>query len=267
MPIPVGAKTVTWRVARSLLVLRDEVDAAYPHRTKGADGTIGDAAHQAEGSASDHNPWVKDSAGVGVVRALDVTHDPAHDCDTYAIAERMRLAKDRRLANGGYIISNRRITGPVHGWQWVAYSGSDPHTGHMHVSVSREQALYDDESPWAGVTEETDMPTTPADANVVWAHAIPNMADRTKPDVSAQTALAQVWGTLVGVAKSETTEAAQIVALTAAVKALATSGGGTVDVPALLAGIDTAVARHTDAVLARLAAAEKAAADALAATA
>lgn len=259
---------MTWRVAKSLLKLRDEIDAAYPHRTKGADGTIGDLAHQDEGSSSDHNPWVRDSAGVGVVRALDVTHDPAH-CDTYALADRLRQARDGRVT---YIISNRRITGASHvdadgTWRWDDYTGDDPHTNHMHVSVSTKQALYDDESPWAGVTEETDMPTTPADANVVWAHAIPNMADRTKPDVSAQTALAQVWGTLVGVAKSETTEAAQIVALTAAVKALATSGGGTVDVPALLAGIDTAVARHTDAVLARLAAAEKAAADALAATA
>jgi hypothetical protein len=152
MAIPTKGKVMSWRVAKSLLKLRDEIDAAYPHRTKASDGTIGDAAHQAQGSASDHNPWVHDSAGVGVVRALDVTHDPAHGCDTYAIAERMRQAKDHRLTNGGYIISNHRITGPNHDWQWVAYGGSDPHTNHMHVSVSKTQSLYDDTGTWAGVT-------------------------------------------------------------------------------------------------------------------
>lgn len=110
------------------------------------------------------------------------------------------------------------------------------------------------------------MALTDADANTFWAHPIPDMRDRTKQDVSAQTALAQLWGTALAIAKSEQTEQAQIVALTSAVQALATSGGGTVDVTALLAGIDTAVAKHTDAVLARLAAAEKASADLLAAT-
>lgn len=163
MPIKVGGKAVSWRVANSLLKLRDEIDAAYPRRTKGADGTIGDAAHQAEGSDSDHNPWVKDSSGVGVVRALDVTHDPAHGCDTYAIADRMRQARDKRLANGGYIISNRRITGPNHAnadgtWRWDRYTGSDPHTGHMHVSVSKTQALYDGTTVWAGVTPPAPPP-------------------------------------------------------------------------------------------------------------
>jgi hypothetical protein len=144
---------MSWRVAKSLIKLRDQIDAAYPHRSKASDGTIGDAAHRAEGKASDHNPWVTDSAGVGVVRALDITHDPAHGCDTYALADRLRTSKDHRLNGGGYIISNRRITGPNHDWRWVAYSGSDPHTNHMHVSVSLDQGLYDSAAAWVGVTE------------------------------------------------------------------------------------------------------------------
>jgi hypothetical protein len=137
----------------------------------------------------------------------------------------------------------------------VQLHGGDVDTGHIR-----------DDAPiwWADKTGGTDMPLIAADADVVWAHKVPNMADRSAPDVSTQTALSQIWGTLVATAKTESAQSAQIVALTAAVKALAV-GGGTVDTTALLAGIDTAVAKHTDAVLARLAAAEKASSDALAA--
>ena len=149
---------MTYRDAKSLLTLRDQIDAAWPNRSKASDGMLGDKIHIAEGSASDHNPWLLDSSGIGVVRALDITHDPAHGCDTYALADRLRLATDHRLANGGYIISDHRITGPQHGWEWVAYNGADPHTGHMHVSVSKTQLLYDDTSAWAGVEEDTMTP-------------------------------------------------------------------------------------------------------------
>ena len=67
-----------WRVAKSLEHLRTQVNNAFPNRSKASDGTIGDISHQ--GRESDHNPWVVD-AGIGVVTALDVTHDPAHGCD------------------------------------------------------------------------------------------------------------------------------------------------------------------------------------------
>jgi hypothetical protein len=141
-----------WRLAGSLIELRNQVNAAYPHRSQASDGTIGDAAHRSEGSASDHNPWVKDSHGVGVVRAFDITHDPAHGVDTYAMAERFRVARDSRVT---YIISNRRITGVEYGWRWATYTGtSDPHTGHVHVSVSTTQSVYDNGRPWSGVTPE-----------------------------------------------------------------------------------------------------------------
>lgn len=64
----------SWRVARALLTLRREVVALAPRRSKASDGTISDAAHQ--GRNTDHNPWVRDG-GVGMVTALDITHDPA----------------------------------------------------------------------------------------------------------------------------------------------------------------------------------------------
>jgi lysozyme family protein len=132
-----------WRVAKSLEVLRDQVNAAYPGRRKENDGTIGDAAHQAR--TSDHNPWVKDGA-VGVVTALDITHDPAHGVDTYAIAETLRRNRDRRIK---YVISNRRIfSSQLRAWEWHPYTGANPHDHHVHISVLPNKAFYDDRSPW-----------------------------------------------------------------------------------------------------------------------
>ena len=62
------------RIAKTLDVLRNEINALAPKRSKGSDGWIGDAAHQSR--ASDHNPWVREG-GVGIVTALDITHDPS----------------------------------------------------------------------------------------------------------------------------------------------------------------------------------------------
>ena len=38
---------MSWRVARSLLVLFDQLNAAAPGRSRSSDGTVGDLAHQA----------------------------------------------------------------------------------------------------------------------------------------------------------------------------------------------------------------------------
>jgi hypothetical protein len=144
---------VSWRLADSLIVLRREVDAAFPHRSKASDGTIGDASHVAEGTASDHNPWVHDPAGVGVVRAFDITSAglkaPGITADD--IAEKFRLLGlhgDDRLTGGGYVIFNRRIASGVADWKWRTYHGSSPHTEHIHLSVSRHQSGYDAKESW-----------------------------------------------------------------------------------------------------------------------
>jgi lysozyme family protein len=152
-----------WRVAKSLQVLRDQVNAAHPRRRKENDGTIGDAAHRAR--TSDHNPWVKDGA-VGVVTALDITHDPAHGVDTYAMAETLRRNRDRRVK---YVISNRRIfSSQLHAWEWHPYTGANPHDRHVHISVLPDKALYDDRTPWnlhRAVTGEA--PARPEEFNFV----------------------------------------------------------------------------------------------------
>lgn len=132
----------SWRVARGLNTLRDQVDEAAPNRSKLSDGSIGDPAHQVE--RSDHNP----DAG-GVVRARDITHDPGDGANMFDISEALRISRDRRIK---YVIFNKRIfsatwSGSRPPWTWGPYSGSNPHDKHMHVSVV-PTSVADDTSPW-----------------------------------------------------------------------------------------------------------------------
>lgn len=139
---------MAWRLARSLERLRAQVDALAPGRSKASDGTIGDASHAA--SKSDHNP--DDN---GVVKALDITHDPAGGCDCNAIAEALVASRDGRIQ---YIIWNRQIinreTSP---WVWRPYTGNNGHTHHIHISVDEKPELYDDATDWS-VKVATDAP-------------------------------------------------------------------------------------------------------------
>lgn len=135
---------MSWRIANSLARLRDQINAAYPNRSKASDGVIGDAAHAA--SASDHNP-----NGAGVVCAMDITNSPQTGFDVHALAERLRVNRHPDLK---YIISNRRICGAWTGWNWWPYNGSNPHSSHAHFSVGsgndgQSQPPYDDTNDWA----------------------------------------------------------------------------------------------------------------------
>ncbi len=147
----------TWRVAKALIALRAEINARWPNRDKRTDGTIGDANHCGPGKSSDHCP-----NPAGVVRALDIDSDgiPAG-----WLAEHVRKRGkdgDPRLRNGGYVIFNRRIASEVQGWIWRTYTGSSPHTDHVHFSVSKDAAGFDGSGAW-GVVNATDTPgPTPA---------------------------------------------------------------------------------------------------------
>jgi peptidoglycan hydrolase-like protein with peptidoglycan-binding domain len=128
---------MAWRVAKSLLKLREQVDAKWPGRDKSSDGTIGDAAHQA--TTSDHNP-----NSAGVVTAMDITHDPAHGLDARKLAEALVASRDPRIK---YIISNAQIvSSQVSPWQWRSYTGANAHRAHVHISV--DASLYDDDREW-----------------------------------------------------------------------------------------------------------------------
>ncbi len=130
-----------WRVAKGLLKLREQINAAYPRRKKGSDGTIGNAEHSAR--SSDHNPDVD-----GVVKALDTTHDPASGFDSYTFSDMLIANRDPRIK---YVISNGRIASGPQGpspWVWRRHIGANKHDHHNHVSIRKEAKFFDDETPW-----------------------------------------------------------------------------------------------------------------------
>lgn len=113
-------------LAGSLRQLFKEIDALWPNRDHGTDGWIGDKAHQ--GRKSDHNPDDR-----GMVHAIDIDKDGIHP--QYVID---RVARHDRPTN--YLIYNRQIWSRSRDFNPRKYTGDNPHTGHLHVSI-----LYGDE--------------------------------------------------------------------------------------------------------------------------
>ena len=133
-----------WKVADSLDVLLGQLDDLAPERSKASDGSIGDAAHASR--SSDHNPWWR-FLGQAYVTARDFTHDPDHGLDCHALATALEQGHDPRTK---YAIFNERIMSGAGGpapWQWRPYTGTNPHTHHLHLSVvSDARALS--KIPW-----------------------------------------------------------------------------------------------------------------------
>jgi hypothetical protein len=136
-----------WRLAHSLVELRDEINDLAPGRSRLSDGTLGDPAHAAR--ASRHNP-----NAAGVVCALDLTHDPANGCDIHAIARRIVRVPHPNLE---YVISDDEVAKRKTGFRWEPYRPGDPlrnkHTKHAHFAVgvgpdSDPRPPYDDMTPW-----------------------------------------------------------------------------------------------------------------------
>ncbi|MEU7170297.1 hypothetical protein ABZ949_02250 [Micromonospora tulbaghiae] len=153
-----------WRTVRSLDRLNEQIRAAFPGAVPPATpaaswGSIADSAHS---TTSDHYPHVYKALGAtAVVCARDFPHAPSLGMDAHKIAEQLRLSRDPRI---GYIISNGRITGPNYGWKWSAYSGSDPHDTHIHVSTVHTAAA-DSGADWQ--IGDDDMPLTSDDIEKV----------------------------------------------------------------------------------------------------
>lgn len=136
-----------WLLAPALVVLRDQINARYPNRSKASDGTIGDAAHAATGSDSDHNPWVVID-GQPYVTAMDVTHDPVNGIDIDKFSDELQvLCRDGGERRVKYVIANGLLmdTRPqFQPYQWTQSSG---HDHHVHISVMDNRLLLDT-SPW-----------------------------------------------------------------------------------------------------------------------
>lgn len=113
--MPMGA---SYALAHNLVVRRSIIWACWG--TGIVVGWIGDAAHQ--DGCSDHNI---DSSGI--VHAIDpmVTGARAQQIVTAALAHPGDLQ---------YVIHNRVIWSVTVGWKARKYTGSDPHTNHVHLS-------------------------------------------------------------------------------------------------------------------------------------
>jgi hypothetical protein len=126
-----------WRLAKSLEILRSQINANHPDRNKASDGSIGDQSHAAR--KSEHNP-----DNNGVVRAIDITHDPEHGVDGVILSR--QLIKDSRAM---YVIFAGEIFKTYKpNLGWAKYTGPNGHYHHVHISVVADAHEYDDAAPW-----------------------------------------------------------------------------------------------------------------------
>lgn len=138
---------VRWRAAKCVIKLRRQIDQCFSNRDRSSDGIMGDSDH-CPGS-SDHCPNIIDG-GVGIVTAIDITHDPASGCDLQKISRLISEDGDSRIK---YIIFDHQIcrSYPWSGrpaWTWQTFSGGNPHTKHAHFSVLSVPSAYDEMRPW-----------------------------------------------------------------------------------------------------------------------
>ena len=119
--------------------LRDAT-TRWPNRNRASDGIMGDPRHLAR--KSDHN----------LGNAFDLTHDPANGVNCHTLSR--QAMKDGRVK---YIIFNRQIWNPLRADEgWRKYTGTNPHTIHMHVSINTQHRNNLQAWPWstsAGLTE------------------------------------------------------------------------------------------------------------------
>ncbi|MDR6212186.1 hypothetical protein QE364_003917 [Nocardioides zeae] len=164
-----------WRPARSIDTIRAEVNAAAPKRSTRSDGTVGDLAHS--NRDSDHNP-----NEAGVVRATDLTHDPAGGLDCNQLMDELaaKLGTHPALGPGAYLIWNRQIISTdrlAEGWR--RYYGVNGHTKHCHVSVARRASGYDSTQRFGVLVPIVRLPASPSlrglleDELEAWLHAMP----------------------------------------------------------------------------------------------
>jgi hypothetical protein len=133
--MPTIAKTAS---AAAVALLR-QATALWPKRSRSSDGLLPSKAHIAQNPNSDHNTGL----------AVDITHDPKHGVDCSELFD--KLQHDPRVL---YLIFNRRIWVDKKGEK--KYSGANPHTKHLHVSIKSNYASNTSPwFPWAGTASLT----------------------------------------------------------------------------------------------------------------
>lgn len=131
---------MSWKLAPSLSKLFADINDEWPKRDRSTDGSLGDASHAAR--ASEHNPNrnPKDDVPDGYVTAIDV------DKDGINVNLLIKILKaDPRV---WYVIHNRTIWSRTHGFVARAYTGANPHLGHIHVSLVQSKAACNSTKAW-----------------------------------------------------------------------------------------------------------------------
>lgn len=130
-------------LAPALVCCRGELNTYRPNRDRRTDGWIGDTSHKKSGrpenGGSDHNVNRR-----GIVCALDIDVDGI-DCP-YVIARMIRHPSTN------YVIWNRKIWSRSRGFKVAAYTGSNPHTDHIHLSIMQSTAAENNTTPWGIAT-------------------------------------------------------------------------------------------------------------------
>ncbi len=89
---------------------------------------MGDARHQAR--ISDHY----------LGNAIDITAALADGVDVDRLADLFRTQMKRApLGRVKYMIRARRIVSERDGWEWRPYTGDNPHTTHLHISIRADR--------------------------------------------------------------------------------------------------------------------------------
>lgn len=138
---------MSYYLAPSLVALRNEVNARWPRRDKASDGWIGDASHSARKSS--HNP---DYANGGVVRGLDIDVDDNDPSSNLRSEVLKAVIGDSRV---WYVISNGIIYSRTYNWAARRYTGSNPHTKHVHVSLREVRSAWTNTERWLAPEKTT----------------------------------------------------------------------------------------------------------------
>lgn len=163
---------MAWTLAPSLKKLFAEINARWPNRDRTSDGSIGDAAHSARESQHNPNRDPSDSIPDGTVTAIDVD---STSIDANALI-RAAIADSRTW----YIIHNRTIWSSTYDFRARRYTGTNPHTGHVHISLRQSGAAARSTASWNIFTGssgggKTPGTTKPAPAPVVKTSLHPNV--------------------------------------------------------------------------------------------
>jgi hypothetical protein len=165
---------VAWYLNGALTRFREAVNAAYPHRDKESDGTIGDEAHSSR--SSDHNPDPAGESDAGSVDAWDMDVEVNGRGQLYAAdVEKLKRVFESHPSSK-YWIHNDQISHRSEGWKPRSYSyaGPDRNRHEKHVHFNTREEFEESRAPWEVEDMTPDQAAQLRDAHYVVAKAIPN---------------------------------------------------------------------------------------------